>query len=245
MIPRFYAGQPVRASDLNALAEEIRKNEITKFNGGTFQRNTGGTSLTVNATAGGGGGGGGADASYHPFQIIDGYPVEQGGVVIRVSGNSWLTNIETGEKITITGLGAAPGSPQDNANDQGQFPLPQIGEYIWLTVEMQESEILAAYIEYGALGVQNSWENFPKPVEFDETLSLKSAKYTRVAIAQVHAENSDYVTGTRYTTETGEVRIVRQITTTHVGVQYAVIESTVAPILVPYHASAQIVAPTT
>lgn len=84
MIPRFYAGQPVRASDLNALADEIRKNEITKFNGGTFQRNTGGTSLTVNGISAGGGGAAGGDTSSHPFQIVDGYPGEQGGVVIRV-----------------------------------------------------------------------------------------------------------------------------------------------------------------
>jgi hypothetical protein len=170
--------------------------------------------------------------------------VEQGGVVIRVSGNSWLTNIETGEKIPITGLGAAPGSPQDNANDQGQFSLPEIGSYIWLTVELQESEILSAFIEDGTLGVENSWQNFPKPVEFDETLALKSAKFTRVAIAQVHAEGDAGVTGTSFTTETGEVRVIRQIVTTHLGIQYAVIESTVAPILVPYHASGNIVTPT-
>jgi hypothetical protein len=243
MIPKFYSGQPVRASDLNALAEEIRKNEITKFNGGTFQRNTGGTSLTVNAGGGEGGGGGGTDASYRPFQIIDGYPVEQGGVVIRVSGNSWLTNIETGEKITITGLGAAPGSPQDNANDQGQFPLPAIGEYIWLTVECQGLDIIGATIEYGAVGAAPNWADFPKPVEFGEGSTIKYAGKTRVAIAQVHAENSDYVTGTSYTTETGEVRVVRQLVTTHLGIQWGIVESTVAPLLVPYHASPQIAAP--
>lgn len=239
MIPKFYSGQPVRASDLNALAEEIRKNEITKVNGGTFQRNTGGTSLTINAAAGGGGGGAGG-ATGQPFEIIDGYPTEQGGVVIRVSGNSWLTNIENGEKIVITGLGAAPGSPQDNKNDQGQFPLPAIGSYIWLTVQIQGSEILAAYIEDGVVGQTNSWENFPKPVEFDETTAIKTPKFTRVAIAQIHAENVAGVTGTKYTTETGEVRVVRQIVTTHLGIQYAIIESNVAPILVPYHASGQI-----
>lgn len=242
MIPKFYAGQQIRADDLNALADEIRKNEITKFNGGTFQRNTGGTSLTVNAV-GAGGGGGGADASYHPFEIIDGYAVEQGGVVIRVSGNSWLTNIETGEKITITGLGAAPGSPQDNPNDQGQFPLPQIGEYIWLTVELQGLDIISANIEFGAVGTAPNWANFPKPVEFATGSTIKYASKTRVAIAQVHAQNSDYVTGKSYTTETGEVRVMRQLVTTHLGVQWGIVESTVAPLLVPYHASPQIVAP--
>lgn len=240
MIPRFYAGQPVRASDLNALAEEIRKNEITKFNGGTFQRNTGGTSLTVN-NSGIGGGGGKGETIYSPFQIIEGYPDANGGVVVRVNGNSWLTNIETGENIQITGLGAAPGSPQDTENDQGQFPLPAIGHYVWLTVEMQESEILSAFIEYGTPGIANTWENFPKPVEFEEDLTLKFAKFTRVAIAQIHAEGDEGVTGIKFTTETGEVRVVRQIVTTHLGIQYAVIESSVAPILVPYHASGSII----
>jgi len=241
MIPRFYAGQPVRASDLNALADEIRKNEITKFNGGTFQRNTGGTSLTISGnTSGGGGAGGGGGGSGQPFEIREGFPGENGGIVLRVSGNSWLTNIETGEKIAITGLGAAPGSPQDTENDQGQFSCPQIGEYIWLEVSITDQEITGAEIKTGAVGTEASWETFPKPVEFETTSGIKVAKKTRVAIAEIHAENSDYVSGTSYTTEEGEVRIVRQIVTTHLGVQYAIIESAVAPILVPYHASAKI-----
>lgn len=228
----------MRASDLNALADEIRKNEITKFNGGTFQRNTGGTSLTVNGISVGGGGG--ADASYHPFEIIDGYPVEEGGVVIRVSGNSWLTNIETGEKIVITGLGAAPGSPQDTEDDQGQFPLPEIGHYIYLEVSLTNQEITGAEIKYGAIGTEQDWTDFPKPVEFTTDTPIKQAVKTRVAIAQVHAEDSDYVSGKSFTTETGEVRIVRQLVTTNLGIQYAIIESAVAPILVPYHAAGKI-----
>lgn len=238
MIPRFYAGQPVRASDLNALAEEIRKNEITKINGGTFQRNTGGTSVTINATASAGGGG--AATLPHPFQIIDGYPPEQGEIVIRVAGNSWLTNIETGEKITITGLGAAPGSPQDNKNDPGQFPLPPIGAYIWLTVQLQGAEVLSAYIEDGIPGQVNAWENFPKPVEIGQTAPIRMANFTRIAIAQIHGENQEQVSGTVYTTETGEVRVVRQLVTTHLGLQNAVVESTVAPIIVPYAGAPQI-----
>ena len=237
MIPRFYTGQPIRASDLNALADGIRKNEITKVNGGTFQRNSGGTSITLNATASAGGG---RAPSYQPFEIIDGYPVEQGGVVIRVSGDSWLTNIESGEKIVITGLGAAPGSPQDNKNDQGQFSLPQVGEYIYLEVSLTDQEITGAEIKSGAIGTEENWTDFPKPVEFTTDTPIKQASKTRVAIAQVHAENADYVSGKSFTTETGEVRIVRQLVTTHLGIQYAIIESCVAPILVPYHAVGKI-----
>lgn len=232
MIPRFYTGQPIRASDLNALADGIRKNEITKVNGGTFQRNSGGTSITVGAVSGSSGKG--ANGTGQPFEIIDGYPAEEGGVVIRVSGNSWLTNIESGEKIAITGLGAAPGSPQDDENDQGQFPLPEIGAYIWLTVQLQGAEILAAYIEDGVPGQTGAWENFPKPVEITQTTPIRLAGFTRIAIAQIHAENQEQVSGTVYTTETGEVRVVRQLVTTHLGLQYAVVESTVAPIIVPY-----------
>lgn len=239
MIPRFYAGQPVRASDLNALADEIRKNEITKFNGGTFQRNTGGTSLSVSGISSSGGGGGGGSTG-QPFEIIDGYATEEGGVVIRVSGNSWLTNIESGEKIVITGLGAAPGSPQDTENDQGQFPLPEIGEYIYLEVSLTDQEITGAEIKYGAIGTQQNWTDFPNPVEFTTDTPIKQAAKTRVAIAQVHAESADYVSGKSFTTETGEVRIVRQLVTTNLGIQYAIIESCVAPILVPYHAAAKI-----
>ena len=238
MIPRFYAGQPVRASDLNALGDEIRKNEITKVNGGTFQRNSGGTSITVSAVSGSSGKG--ANGTGQPFEIIDGYPTEEGGVVIRVSGNSWLTNIESGEKIAITGLGAAPGSPQDDENDQGQFPLPEIGEYIYLEVTLTDQEITGAEIKYGAIGTEQYWTDFPKPVEFTTDTPIKQAAKTRVAIAQVHEENADYVSGKSFTTEDGEVRIIRQLVTTHLGIQYAIIESCVAPILVPYHAAGKI-----
>lgn len=240
MIPKFFAGQPVRASDLNALGDEIRKNQITKFNGGNFQRNTGGTSLSIASTSAGAGGGAGGQTAYTPFQIIEGYVGEGGGIVLRVNGDSWLTNIETGEKISIVGLGAVPGSPEDNENDQGQFSLPPVGDYIWLTVTVDKFNVLTAEIETGST---INWPNFPKPVEFSVEQTLKVASKTRVAIASVHADGESYIGGTRWTTETGEVRIIRQMVTTHLGIQWTIIQSTVAPILVPYNAAPQLAAP--
>ena len=240
MIPRFYAGQPVRASDLNALGDEIRKNEITKFNGGTFQRNTGGTSLSVNGGGANGGGGAGGDVTYHPFQLIDGYPVEEGGVVVRINGNSWLTNIETGEKITIIGLGAVPGSPEDNEDDQGQFSLPLPGQYVWLTVTVEKFNILTAEIEIGDIA---NWPEFPKPVEFGVEETVKFASKTRIAIAQIHYDGESFVGGTRFTTEQGQVLIARQMVTTNLGIQWTIVGSVVSPILVPYHGAPQIAAP--
>ena len=276
MIPNFYSGGPIRAKDLNSLAEEIRKNEITQVIGGTFSRNTGGTTINVTQQAKGGGGGAGGvidgdllikgsltvevDANvynlfnqtqpYGPFQILPGW--SQVGYNVRVNGNSYLTNIETGENIPIQGLGAAAGSLGDVEGSLGQFPLPEIGDYIWLEVQCTKNEIVSAYINFGN---KSDWPNFPAPVQFKQNDSLfREPEFTRIAIAQVHSKAEGNISGLEFNLDLlglpagvpkppenpANVLVVRQITTTHLGVQFAVIQSAVAPILVPYSASAEI-----
>lgn len=240
MIPKFYAGQPVRASDLNALGEEIRKNEITKFNGGTFQRNTGGTSLTVGGTNRGGGGGGGSDAFYHPFEIIDGYPAENGGAVVRVNGASYLTDIESQLNIPIIGLGAVPGSSGDNLNDQGQFSLPLRNQYIYLEVEVNQSIIVSATIKQGPVRGSGNWLNFPDLIEFETETAFRRAKYSRIAIAHIQLSTDLEAYGKSYdagTEQNPEIRVVRQIVNTHLGIQYGIIQGRLVPMIVPYHSS--------
>jgi hypothetical protein len=279
MIPKFNSGGIIRASDMNLLADEIRKNEITKVVGGTFSRTSGGTTITVTSQGNGGGAGGAGDTYegdiifkgdlkvegsvvvekllnqtqfYGPFQILPGW--SETGYRCRVNGNSFLTNIETGENIVIEGLGAASGSLNDISTDPGQFLLPNVGEYIWLTVSVYKNEILAAYIEHGVPGQGNAWPNFPAPVEFyeeTESTPFKEAKYTRIAIAQIHLKAQGDISGLEFNFDLiglpeGEpkppedpyqIYVVRQIVTTHLGIQLGVIEGTVAPILVPYSAS--------
>jgi hypothetical protein len=280
MIPKFNAGGIIRASDLNLLADEIRKNEITKVVGGTFSRTSGGTTITLpNQNNGGGGGGGGLGLEdedgdfvldgnlkitgnvvveklvnqtqfYGPFQVLPGWSTG-GYYTCRVNGNSFLTNIETGEGITIEGLGAASGSLSDISTDPGQFILPNVGDYIWLTVSIYKNEILAAYIEHGTPGQVSAWPNFPKPVEFEEETEatpFKEAKYTRIAIAQIHLKSEGNISGMEFNfdlinlppgtprppEDPTQIYVVRQLVTTHLGLQLAVVESTVVPILVPY-----------
>lgn len=277
MIPNFYSGGPIRAKDLNILAEEIRKNEITQVIGGTFSRNTGGTTINVTQQNGGGGSGGAGgvidgdliikgsltvevDANvynlfnqtqpYGPFQILPGW--SQSEYNVRVNGDSYLTNIETGENIPIQGLGAAAGSLGDVEESLGQFPLPNIGEYIWLEVQCTRNEIVSAYINFGN---KSDWPDFPAPVQFKNNGSLfREAEFTRIAIAQVHSKAERNISGLEFNLDLlgrpaglpkppenpANVRVVRQITTTHLGVQFAVIQSAVVPILVPYSAAAKI-----
>ena len=242
MIPKFYTGQQIRASDLNALAEEVRKNEITKFNGGSFQRNTGGTSLTVNGAGSGGGGGGGGSSFYHPFEVIDGYPVTQGGVVLRVNGASYLTDIESQLNIPITGLGAVPGSSGDNENDQGQFSLPTRNQYIYLEVEINQSTVVSAQIKQGNVRSAGNWENFPDLIEFETVTPFRRAKYSRIAIAHIQKSTDLEAYGKSYTVPAGEgeepeVRVVRQIVRTNLGIQYAIIQGRLVPMIVPYHST--------
>lgn len=235
MIPKFYSGQVIGASDLNALADEVRKNQITNFIGGTFQRNTGGTSLSVDAKSPKGGGAG--SALYHPFEIIDGYPVTQGGVVLRVNGASYLTDIESQLNIPITGLGAVPGSSNDNANDQGQFSLPTRNQYIYLEVQINQSTIVSAQIKQGNVREQDKWENFPDMIEFETETQFRRAKYSRIAIAHIQRSTDLEAYGKSYQVEQNEIRVVRQIVSTHLGIQYGIIQGRLVPMIVPYHSS--------
>jgi hypothetical protein len=244
MIPKFYAGQLVRASDLNALGEEIRKNEITKFNGGTFQRNSGGTSLTIvgAASGGGGGGGGGTTGLYHPFEVIDGYPSENGGVVVRVNGASYLTDIESQLNIPINGLGAVPGSTEDDENDQGQFSLPLRNQYIYLEVEVNQSTVVSATIRQGNVRAAGNWENFPDLIEFETEGTFRRAKYSRIAIAHIQKSTDLEAYGKSYALPAGEGQtpetlVIRQIVRTNLGIQYGIIQGRVVPMIVPYHSS--------
>lgn len=249
MLPRFYAGQPVRASDLNALADEIRKNEITKFNGGTFQRNTGGTSLTVGATSTAGGKGGAGSTFYQPFEVIDGYPGADGGTVLRVNGASYLTDIESQLNIPIVGLGAVPGSSGDNENDQGQFSLPAQNEYVYLEVELLESTIVSATIKQGSVRSAGNWENFPDLIEFETDTAFRRAKYSRIAIAHIQLSTDLEAYGKSYEIlnsegDVTEIRVVRQIVRTHLGIQYGIIQGRLVPMIVPYHSSSFFEIPT-
>jgi hypothetical protein len=46
-LPNLQAGMAILADQINQISREVRSNAITAFNGGKFQRTTGGTSLSI------------------------------------------------------------------------------------------------------------------------------------------------------------------------------------------------------
>lgn len=239
MFPNVRAGDTIRAEHIHQLIDEIKKAQIKSVRGGTFLSNTGGTSISIDAPSGSGGGGG-ASKTVHPFKIVAGYD-SNGGKTLRVAGQSYLQNIETGIQIPITGLGAVIDGPNDNENDQGQFSLPQIGDMVWLTVQVFGLVVTSAYIEYGTPGEEGAWPNFPLPVEQSDD-DIPECRYSRIALAEIHGEGED-VDGDSYRIgagENAEVRIVRQLVNTHLGVKLGVLNYLVAPIIMPWAAPGRV-----
>ena len=239
MFPNVRAGDTIRAEHIHQLIDEIKKAQIKSFKGGNFFSNTGGTSLSIESQSGGGGGGGSSDV-IHPFKVVTGYD-SNGGKTLRVAGQSYLQNIETGIQIPITDLGAVIGGPNDNENDQGQFSFPQIGDMVWLTIEVYGLIVTSAYIEHGTPGEEGAWPNFPAPVEQSED-EIPECRYSRIALAEIHGEGED-VNGDSYRIGTGqnaEVRIVRQLVNTHLGVKLGVLNYVVSPIIMPWAAPGRV-----
>lgn len=238
MFPNVKIGDTVKAEHIRQLIDEIKKAQIKNVNGGTFFSNTGGTSISIYPQSGGGGGG--AKETVHPFKVVAGYD-SNGGKTLRVAGQSYLSNIETGVPIPILDLGAVIGGPNDNENDQGQFSFPQIGDMVWLTLEVYNLVVTSAYIEHGTPGTANAWTNFPLPTEQSED-EIPECRYSRIALAEIHGEEED-VDGDSYkigTGENGEVRIVRQLVNTHLGVKLGVINYVVSPIIMPWAAPGRV-----
>lgn len=238
MFPNVQSGDIIKAQHIHQLIDEIKKAQLKRVNGGNFFSNSGGTTISIDQQSSGGGGG--APETIHPFKVVAGYDFN-GGQTLRVAGQSYLQNIETGIQIPITDLGAVIGGPNDNENDQGQFLFPPIGDMVWLTLEVYGLVVTAAYIEHGTPGAVGAWPNFPSPVEQSED-ALPECRYSRIALAEIHGEGED-VDGDSYAVTTGEaseVRIVRQLVTTHLGVKLGVLNYVVSPIIMPWAAPGRV-----
>lgn len=242
MFPNVKTGDIIKAEHIHQLIDEIKKAQIKRVVGGTFISNTGGTSISITPVSAGGGGGS-STSSVHPFKVVSGYEFN-GGQTLRVAGQSYLTNIESGKRIPILGMGAVIGGPNDNEDDQGQFSFPAAGDLIWLTLEVYALQIVGAFIEYGTPGEEGSWENYPDPIELTED-DVPECRYSRIGIASIHLGNED-VDGDKYTVTTNNGQqnlIVRQLVTTHLGVKLGVANYVVAPLIFPYSAPVDLTLP--
>jgi hypothetical protein len=199
-----------------------------------------GTTLSADTNQTWGGGGGGAGVPYAlPFSIIAGYPADN-IPRLRVHGESYISNIETGGTFPITGLGAIPGSAEDTEEDPGQFDIPAVGDSIWLEATVDGFDITSASIWTGKAGL-DGWENYPDPIKLEQLPGggNYAVTATRVIIGHI-IDGADPRKGDSYsipgaTEGEYEVRKVLQCLTTNLGLQALMMRGVVAPVLVPWH----------
>jgi hypothetical protein len=244
MLPNISVGDPIRAVHLQQIVEEIRKNEIRPGLGLRALKTGTGTVLSVDDTIRRTSGGGvtNQENRYTPFRIVPGYPADPAFPVVRIQGESYISIIETGELYPITGdpgLGAILGSDDDNEDDPGQFPLPEIGQSIWLEITTNAFAVTSATIWFGQAGV-DGWLNYPDPVEIaapSEEDPTPTAISSRALIAHV-VDATDPRHGDTYTVgegETAETRKILQQLRTNLGIQVLMMRGVPCPVLVPWH----------
>lgn len=243
MLPTIAPGDPIRAVHLQQIVAEIRQNAIRPGPGIRMVQSGNGTTLSVDdVIRRAAGGSTNQENRYTPFRIVPGYPTDPAFPVVRIQGESYLSIIETGELYAITGdpgLGAILGSETDNADDPGQFPLPEIGQSIWLELTTDSFSVTSASIWYGQAGV-DGWTNYPDPIEVEapsEENPVPTAIKSRCLIAHV-VDGSDPRHGDTYTVGTGETPEVRKILQqlrTNLGIQVLMMRGIPCPVLVPWH----------
>jgi hypothetical protein len=232
-------GDALSIRDWNKMLAQMRSNTLCPGPGYTLSKTTGGTVIRL-AQQPSTGRSEAFAKTIHPFKVVAGYDFN-GCKTLRVAGQSYLQNIESGVRIPIQDLGAVIGGPNDNEDDQGQFSIPPVGHMIWLTVEVYNLVVVSAYIEHGMPGTANVWKNFPSPIQASED-DIPECRYSRIAIAEIHGEGED-VDGDVYTIGTGQnpqIRIVRQLVNTHLGVKLGVINYIVSPIIMPWAAPGRV-----
>jgi hypothetical protein len=247
-LPNFQSGQRLMAIQLQQLKNAIQAATIQKGVGYTFERSSGGTRLRIQSQAAGGGGSSQSELTAlnrYPFRVVAGYvnPEAPDFPVVRIHGESYVSSVETGELFSITGdpgLGAILDSEDDNENDPGQFPLPEIGESIWLEGTVDGYSLTSVSIWFGQVGSEGLWENYPDPIEMSEPTEedpMPVVVKTRCLIAHC-VDGTDPRQGDYFTVGTGETveyRKILQQLKTNVGVQVLMMRGVPAPVFVPWH----------
>lgn len=242
-LPRVNVGDPIRANHIQQICDEIQQNRIRPGVGVRLNTTSGGTTLSVDLSGIRSGSAGSSEDTYTPFQIVAGYPADPTAPVVRIQGESYVSVIETGELLSITGdpgLGAIIGGPDDNPDDPGQFPLPEIGQSVWLEATIDGFNVTSLSVWIGQAGEAGLWENYPDPIEVtvpDPETPYAVAVVSRCLIAHV-VDGSDPRHGDTYVVGIGqnpETRKILQQLKTNLGVQVLMMRGVPAPVLVPWH----------
>jgi hypothetical protein len=205
---RKLSGSSDVAIAVNKLVEAVQSVRLLSGVGYRVDSSSSGTRIRIrpNATAGTAQE---AATGYHPFEVVAGYSDDPTAPLVRVVGWSWVFSTPW-QAMALQGLGARPGSFADNASDPGQFPLPGVGQAIWLHIPVNTDFSLGdpATIEHG-----NPWPGYPTPWElYTETQYAGRQKNILVPIAEVSTANDDR-DGTVYTVGTESRKLVQLLKT--------------------------------
>lgn len=241
MIPDFYKGKQIFASDFTALANEVKSNRITAVIGGTFQRGIHGTTIIVphqyysssNANA----------YSYKkPWQLIA-VPLDKGKKIpkFKVFDQSFLLTDANEDAQYIYGV---------TEGNSTEFELPPIPGLIILKIEFDEyMNILGAWLEYAEL-TEEFWPSYPDPVERDleaTGANYLRQKYLRIALHEI-AATTDPRDGPIYSIPQGgdqdplQVKVI-QLVYTDLLLEWQILDGLAAKLAVPWKYATRLTIP--
>lgn len=146
MIPDFYKGKQILASDFTSLANEVKSNRITSVVGGTFQRGIHGTTIiipqqTTQSQSQQ------LDDTEFPFRL---FAAEDS---VKINLNSFLLKDATGDTVTISNL-------------EEFYCIPSIGQEIILEITIDSFGVPStAMLKCGSW--QDIWPTYTNPVVRD------------------------------------------------------------------------------
>ena len=194
-------GDPIRASDWNALLDFVRASQVSPGAGVRMKRTASGTTLAVDQVRGGGSS---VSLPQLPFEVVlvPGGDEPTLGVVTDSHVMSSVNRNGLEEDNTIWGLWS-------EATPENAFGVPAVGGKIWLECSFDsDNKLVGIAVKSGAVG-EDEWSNFPDPIEIN-TDDTPYQEYYRQVIAEVTDPDSDKREGTAITLPDGtKVKLVQ------------------------------------
>jgi len=196
-------GDPVRASDWNAMIDCVRASQLSPGSGVRITRTPGGTTLAVDKAAIKT-----VNLPQLPFQVVQ---ISSGdNPTIGVISDSHVIN--SANKDAYEEDNSDWGLLTDDET-QGAFNLPDIGDKIWLQFTFDESQNLTSIdLKHGPVGA-GEWDEFPDPISIN-TDGTPFQEYYHQIIAEATDRDSDPRDGfTATATDGTKVKIVQILNT--------------------------------
>ncbi len=199
-------GDPIKASDWNALIDCVRASQINPGSGVRITRTPSGTTLAVDKTPQRA-----ITLPLHPFQVIQGAASGK-EPQIGIIADSHVINLSDKdaheEDNSDWGL-----LSDDAADDDGNwFVCPSVGSKIWLQLRFDEDgNLLETSIEYGQVG-NEQWDEFPDPISINvDDQDNPWQEFYHLLIAEVTDPEQDPRDGFQVTFSNGDKAQVTQI----------------------------------